>query len=46
MGTSMIVWEETAPESGKIKITVFLTPGSSQQSLKEAWMHKPLQQWK
>lgn len=45
-GTSMIVWEEKAPDNGKLKLTMFLTPGSTQRSLKEFWMHKPLDQWK
>lgn len=44
-GASMIAWKEKAPESGKLNITMVLTPGSANQSSNTALTNKSLNQW-
>lgn len=44
-GASMVTWKEKAPESGKLNITMVLTPGSAKQSSNTTWINKSLDQW-
>ena len=44
-GTRMLAFEAVAPPSGQLLLSVLATPGSCQESSKDAWGRKPLREW-